>query len=84
MYTLKNGTEVTEAEIEAAFNEGRAVIIHVRREGNSKTGLLLDAVHFDTRGKCVHALDETWTSSPKTLEEALDAAVYNPFPFCKV
>jgi len=84
MYKLKDGAEVSEAAIDAAFREGKAVIVHVRREGGSGAGLLLDGEHFDTRGKCCHALDETWTSTPKTLNEALDAAYYNPNPFCKV
>jgi hypothetical protein len=84
MYRLKDGTEVTEADIDAAFRIGKAVIIHVRREGGSKARLLLDGEHFDTRGKCHHAFDETWTSVPQTLKEALDAAYYNPNPYCKV
>jgi hypothetical protein len=84
MYKLKDGSSVSAMDIGAAFKAGRAVIVHTRREGDSKAGLLLNGVHFDTRGKCYHALDETWTTLPQTLTEALDAADYNPYPFCTI
>jgi len=84
MYKIKDGTVVTEEDILAAFLAGKAVIVHSNREGDSQQGLLLNGEHFDTRGKCDYALDETWTRSPQTLEEALAIALYNPNPYCKV
>ncbi|QFY43512.1 hypothetical protein F6R98_13520 [Candidatus Methylospira mobilis] len=84
MYKLKDGTVVTANDIKAAFLAGKAVIVHSNREGDSKQGLLLHGYHFDTRGKCDYALDETWTKIPQTLDEALAIALYNPNPYCKV
>ncbi|QFY41950.1 hypothetical protein F6R98_04340 [Candidatus Methylospira mobilis] len=80
MYRTKDGTEVTEHDINTAFLAGKAVIIHSNREGDFKRGLMLNGEHFDTRGKCYYALDETWTRVPQTFSEALNTALYNPNP----
>lgn len=74
MYVLIDGTEVTKDDITAAFATGRAVLIHGRGEGRTTTGLMLDGVQRDTRGECYSAWEETWTRSPSSLREALNAA----------
>lgn len=73
-YTLHDGSDVTRQEIEKAFKEGRAVIIHGRAEGKTTSSLMLDGEHWDTRGECYSMWEETWTREPKSLMEALRAA----------
>lgn len=77
MYILTNGTEVTAAQVKAAFEAGQAVIVHGRGNGGSTTGLALDGQHLDTRGQCHSMWEETWTRSPANAHEALQAAYYN-------
>ena len=75
MYVLNDGTEVSRDQIKAAFNAGRAVIVHSwRGDGQISAGLRIDGLQVDTRGECYSAWEETWTVAPKTLRQALDAA----------
>ena len=71
---LKDGTEVTEAQVKQAFTNGLAVLVHHHIDGCINTGLMLDGKHFDTRGECYSVWAESWTTPPKTEQEALEAA----------
>lgn len=79
-YALMDGTEVTAQQIREAYDAGKAVLVHGRRDGGSSTALKLDGEHIDTRGQCYSVWEEVWTRTPQTLREALDAAYYNPNP----
>lgn len=73
-YYLIDGTPVTRQQIEAAFTEGTARLVHGRGDHCTTTGLLLDGRDVDTRGKCYSAWEETWTRVPDHLGLALLAA----------
>lgn len=79
-YVLNDGVKVTAQQIKEAYEAGKAVLVHARRDGGSSTGLMLNGEHFDTRGRCYSVWDEAWTREPPTLRAALDAAYYNPNP----
>lgn len=74
LYILQDGQEVTAAQIKAAFAANMAVLVHSNGDGHSVTGLMLDGVRRDTRGQCYSIWDEVWTSTPATVQEALNAA----------
>ena len=74
MYYLLNGEAVSAGQIKAAFEAGKAVLVHGRTEGGTSTGLALDGQHFDTRDECYSVWDEAWTRQPETLAQALRAA----------
>ena len=71
---LKDGTEVTEAQVRQAFADGCAVLVHENIDGGINTGLMLNGKHFDTRGECNSVWEESWTRTPATAQEALQAA----------
>lgn len=71
---LKDGTEVSEAQVKQAFANGLAVLVHHNIDGGINTGLMLDGKHFDTRGECYSVWEESWTTLPKTAKEALESA----------
>ena len=71
---LKDGAEVSEAQVKQAFANGLAVLVHHHIDGGINTGLMLDGKHFDTRGECYSMWDESWTTVPKTVQEALESA----------
>lgn len=74
-YTLFDGSPATLEQIKEAFEAGDAVLVHYYRpDGWTGTGLRLDGEYFDTRGECFSMWEEQWTSKPKTLAEALEAA----------
>ena len=73
-YILRDGTYISKEEVKVAFEEGRAVLIHGWRFGGIATDLMLDGCHFDTRGECAAMYEEAWTTKPRTLREALNAA----------
>ena len=78
MYVLNDGTEVSRDQIKAAFTSGQAVIVHGwRGDGQISAGLRIDGLQVDTRGECYSAWEETWTVTPKTLRQALDAARFS-------
>lgn len=74
MYLLIDGSEVTQEQIKLAFESGNAVLVHGRADGKTTTGLKLDGEHFDTRGECYSAWEETWTREPKTIQDCYRAA----------
>lgn len=74
MYYLQDGTITSAEEIKAAFAVGRAVLVHGRAEDGMSTALTLDGQHFDTRDHCYSMWDEAWTTRPKTVQTALQAA----------
>lgn len=74
MLLLIDGTEVTKDQINAAFAEGRAVLVHGRAENHTATGLMLDGKHFDTRGQCFSMWEEQWTAKPETIQQCFVAA----------
>jgi len=78
MYLLNDGTEVTPKQITEAFATGKARIIYGRGENRTTTGLLLDGVDRDTRGQCYSMWEEVWTDIPKSENEALKIAAYEP------
>ena len=74
-YYLQDGTEVTKNDIEKAFKNGDAILIHARRlDGTTSSALMLNGVEFDTRNECYSMWEEVWTRKPKSLTEALRAA----------
>ena len=73
-YYLINGDAVTADQIRAAFDAGKARLIHGRGEGRTTTGLMLNGEDIDTRGQCYSMWDEVWTTTPATLQSALQAA----------
>lgn len=73
-YYLINGDAVTADQIRAAFDAGKARLIHGRGEGRTTTGLMLNGEDIDTRGQCYSMWDEAWTTTPETLQSALQAA----------
>lgn len=73
-YYLIDGTEVSAAQIKAAFLAGNAVLVHSHCDGATATGLALDGQDIDTRDECHSMWDECWTRSPRTIGEALRAA----------
>jgi hypothetical protein len=77
MYILRDGTEVTAAQIKEAVKAGTPVIVHGRAENHNSTSLMLDGQHRDTRGQCHSMWDEVWTRTPTDVAEALKAARYN-------
>lgn len=74
MYLLNDHTEVTKDQIKAAFEQGKARLVHGRKENSTSTTLMLDGKDFDTRGQCVSMWEETWTRKPDTLADCLNAA----------
>lgn len=74
MYVLRDGTEVTREQIEAAFTAGQARLINGRGDHYTNVSLMLDGKDFDTRGECYSMWDEAWTRTPKTLDDCLAAA----------
>lgn len=79
MYFTHAGNKVTKDEIQTAYNAGLARLVHSHRYAQSlsnsiSTGLALDGIDCDTRGKCYSVWDEVWTMTPKNLKECLDAA----------
>jgi len=77
MYILNDGTTATEDQIMEAVAAGKARIVCGRAEGHTSTGLLLDGVDIDTRGKCHSMWEEVWTAIPSSTAQALKAARYN-------
>ena len=75
MYILQDGKETTKDAITAAYKAGKAVLVWSHRDGHNSCGLMLDGIERDTRGECYSMWDEVWTTGPKTLQEALDAAL---------
>ena len=73
-YVLHNGNETTRDQIIGAFERGQAVLIQTRGNNHTKTGLMLDGQHRDTRGECYSMWEETWTATPDTAQQALNAA----------
>lgn len=73
-YILRDGTDTTLAEIQAAFARGEAVLCHSRGNHGTVTGLMLDGQHYDTRGQCVAMREEAWTTTPKSWRQAAAAA----------
>lgn len=69
MYLTQDGTEVTLAQIQQAFYEGRAVLAHGNAEGRTATSLRLDGLDADTRGACESVWDEVWTTAPKSIQQ---------------
>jgi len=76
MYILNNGDTVTAHDIRAAFFAGRAVLVHGRAENRNTAGLMLDGKHRDTRGDCYSMWEETWTTAPASLHDAMQAAYH--------
>lgn len=74
MFLLNDGTDVTADEIRAAFSSGKATLVHSNGENRTKTGLMLDGKHYDTRGQCYSVWEEVWTTEPESLQEAFFAA----------
>lgn len=73
-YYLQDGTVVSSEQIKAAFSTGRAVLAHNRADNGSRTSLMLNGRHFDTRGQCYSMREEVWTTVPKSLQQALQIA----------
>lgn len=74
VYKLHDGTVVSREQIIAAFERGRAVLVHYRIDWGIGVGLMLDGTHYDLRGRCDLLGDEQWTSYPTTAYEAIEAA----------
>lgn len=74
MYILHDGSEATRDQIAAAFETGKAVIIHARADHRTVSSLSLDGQQWDTRGQCASMWDESWTETPGSLKQALFVA----------
>ena len=74
-YYTREG-EATRNEIETAFSEGRAVLVHGYDviSGGISTSLSLEGRHWDTRDTSYSMSESSWTRKPGTLKECLDAA----------
>lgn len=66
--------EVSKEQIKEAFENGKAVLVHGRRENGSSTCLRLDGQHFDNRGECYSMWEEMWTTKPKSYMQCLALA----------
>lgn len=73
-YYLCDGTQVSADTIKAAVKYGRARLVHSHGDGKTLTSLALDGVDIDTTGECYSMWDEVWTTTPKTVLQALAAA----------
>lgn len=73
-YILQNGDEATKEQIQAAFSAGHAVIVHNHGDNHTKSGLMIDGKHMDTRGECYSVWDEVWTSRPQSIQECYQVA----------
>ena len=74
-YVLKDGTPTSYEQIKAAFEQGRAVLVHGRAENHTQTGLMIGIEPHDTRGQCQSMWDESWTTAPDSLRNAIGYAV---------
>jgi|GEM_PF-3413491 hypothetical protein len=67
--------EISKEDIEAAYNAGRARLVHAWTNGGIKTRLAIDGLDIDTRGQTYSVWDAVWTTAPKSLEDCLEAAI---------
>lgn len=75
--TREAWVEVSKEQILEAFNTGKAVLVHGRREHGSSTSLRLDGKHFDNRGECYSMWEEMWTTEPKSYMQCLGLARFD-------
>ncbi len=76
VYTLYDGTKVTQRAIVQAFRAGRARLICSWPDTSlpRRVSLRLDGVDMDTRGQCYMMSEEVWTVKPKSLWECFCAS----------
>lgn len=68
---LADGTAVTAETIRSAFAAGQAVLVHHYGDGCTRTSVMIDGHHFDTRNDTYCVWDAQWTTSPKTAGEVI-------------
>lgn len=73
-YYTHDGYPITTEAIRQAFKLGRARLVHSHGDGKTQTSLSIDGQSWDTRGQCYSKWDESWTTKPIHLGEAIAAA----------